>query len=247
MLRYTIGDSLFFAAFKAYATDTTNFRLKNAITDDFFSKFSTVAGQDLTWFMNEWVKQPNHPAYQNSYNTVSLGGGNWRVDFTAKQVQTNTVFHKMPIVIKVSFTAGADTLIRVMNDTNNQQFSFTFNRQPQSVAFDPNNDIVLKTATLTNGIENITSTVPKKYAVYQNFPNPFNPTTNFIFDIPERTFVKIKIYDITGRIVKVLAEQELEAGSYRAGWDASGYSSGVYFYSIEAKNYVQNMKMVLIK
>ena len=66
MLRYTIGDSLFFAAFKAYATDTVNFKLKNAVTDDFTTKISAVAGQDLTWFIDEWVKQPNHPTYQNT-------------------------------------------------------------------------------------------------------------------------------------------------------------------------------------
>lgn len=247
MLRYTLGDSLFFAAFKSYATDTANFKLKNAVTDDFFAKFSTVAGQDLNWFKDEWVKQPNHPAYQNSYNTVDLGGGNFRVDFLAKQVQTNTPFHKMPIVIKVSFAGGTDTSVRVMNDANNQTFSFTFNRQPQTVVFDPNNDIVLKTATLTIGIKNISSVVPKKYAIYQNYPNPFNPVTKINFDIPIRAFVRIKVYDITGKIVTSLVDQELGAGSYETIWDAANYSSGIYFYSIEANNYFKNMKMILLK
>lgn len=247
MLRYTIGDSLFFAAFKSYATDTTNFRLKNALTDDFTAKFSSVAGQDLTWFIDEWVKQPNHPTYQNTYGIVNLGSGNWRVNFKANQTQTNTVFHKMPIVIKVSFTTGSDTLIRVMNDVNNQAYAFNFNRQPTTVAFDPNNDIVLKTATLSVGINNYSSAVPERFSLYQNYPNPFNPMTNIKFDVPKNSLVKIKIYDITGKIMSELVNQELTAGSYETNWNASGVSSGVYFYKIETKDFEKTMRMVLLK
>ncbi len=247
MLRYTIGDSLFFASFKAYATDTTNFRLKNAVTNDFFDKFSAVSGQDLNWFRDEWVMQPNHPAYQNSYNVTDLGNGSWRLVFVANQVQTNTVFHKMPIVIKVSFAGNPDTSIRVMNDLNNQSFTFTFSSQPVTVAFDPNIDIVLKTATLTIGIRNISTNIPKKFAVYQNYPNPFNPVTKFNFDIPVKSYVHIKVYDITGRVVTTLVNQELQSGSYETIWDAANYSSGIYFYSVEANNFSKNMKMVLVK
>jgi hypothetical protein len=59
--------------------------------------------------------------------------------------------------------------------------------------------------------------------------------------------VKIKVYDITGRIVQELVNQELGAGSYETNWDASNYSSGIYFYSVEAGNFFKNMKMVLVK
>jgi len=247
MLRYTIGDSLFFASFKAYATDTANFRLKNAVTVDFFDKFSAVSGQNLNWFRDEWVMQPNHPVYRNSYNVTDLGNGSWGLTFVTNQVQTNTVFHKMPIVIKVSFAGNTDTSIRVMNDTNHQAYNFTFNAQPVTVAFDPNNDIVLKTATMVIGIRNISTNVPKKYAVYQNYPNPFNPVTKFNFDIPIKSSVRIRIYDITGRVVTTLVNQELQPGSYETSWDAANYSSGIYFYSVEANDYHKTMKMVLVK
>ena len=71
--------------------------------------------------------------------------GSW---IQAKQTQTNSVFFQMPIELKISFTTGVDTLIKVMNDMNNQMFYFTFTRQPSSVQFDPDNQIVLKWATL---------------------------------------------------------------------------------------------------
>jgi aminopeptidase N len=247
MLRYTIGDSLFFAGFKAYATDTVNFKMKNALTDDFTAKMGSVAGQDLTWFMDEWVKQPNHPAYQNGYNFTNLGSGNWRINFLAYQTLANTVFHKMPIVLKFSFATGADTTVRVMNDVNSQLFSFYFNRQPTTVLFDPNNDIVLKTATLAVGINNESKVTPDKFAVYQNYPNPFNPMTSIKFDLPKNTFVTLKVYDILGKEMATLINENRAAGSYNVDWNASFYPSGVYFYKLEAKDFTETKRMLLIK
>jgi aminopeptidase N len=247
MLRYTIGDSLFFAALKGYATDTVNFRLNNSVTDDFTTKISAIAGQDLTWFMDEWVKQANHPAYANSYGIANLGSGNWRVNFKAIQTQTNTVFHKMPITIKISFTTGPDTTVRVMNDANNQTFAFNFNRQPTVVVFDPNDDILLKTATLTQGIKNISDVIPDKYNMYQNYPNPFNPTTNIKFDVAKKSLVKINVYDVTGRVISELVNQELTPGKYEVNWNGAGQASGVYFYKIETGEFVKTMRMILVK
>jgi aminopeptidase N len=252
MLRYTIGDSLFFAALKGYATDTINFKYKCAVTDDFTTKISSIAGQDLTWFIDEWVKQPNHPVYQNTYGILNLGSGNWRVNFTANQTQINSVFHKMPIVIKVSFAIGSDSSINVMNDVNNQLFTFDFNRQPTSVAFDPNNDILLKVATLTIGINNISNVVPDKFEMYQNYPNPFNPTTNIKFDIKsefrsQNSEVKLVVYDVTGREIQTLVNEKLNPGSYEVTFDGSLLASGIYFYKIVAGNFTQVKRMVLVK
>lgn len=247
MLRYTVGDSLFFAALKAYATDTVNFKMKNVVTDDFTDKISSVVGQDLTWFIDQWVKQPNHPTYQNGYNIVDLGGGNWRVNFLAKQTQTNTVFFKMPIVIKFSFSTGPDTLIRVMNDVNSQLFSFYFNRQPTAVAFDPNNDIVLKTASLVVGIYNETATSAGKFALHQNYPNPFNPVTGIRFDVPKNSFVSLKIFDLLGREVAVLVNEVKPVGTYNVNWNAEGFPSGVYLCKMQAGDFSDIKRITLLK
>jgi hypothetical protein len=254
MLRYTIGDSLFFAALKAYASDTVNFKMKSAVTDDFTSKFSSVAGQDLTWFIDEWVKQPNHPAYTNGYNITNTGGGNWRVNFLAAQTLANTVFHKMPIVIKFSFTLGADTSIRVMNDINNQLFSFNFNRQPTAVAFDPDNNIVLKTATLVVGINNEANIIPDRFSLGQNYPNPFNPVTKINYDVPNSRgsangslFVTIKIFDVLGKEVAVLVNDLRSAGRYSVDWNAEGYTSGIYFCRMQSGEFLDIKRLMLLK
>jgi aminopeptidase N len=249
MLRYTLGDTLFFNFIKAYATDTANFKYKNAITDDFTTKLTQVAGQDMSWFVDEWVKQPKHPIYQNTYDIVQ-NGSNWNVHFIANQTQTNTPFHKMPIVVKVSFTTGSDSSISVINNTNNQLFTWTFNRQPTTLVFDPNNDIVLKQATTVIGITKKSEKV-YRYSLSQNYPNPFNPSTTINFDIPEKAKVTIKVYDVLGRLVTLLVDAEKLEGSYKANFDGTNLSSGVYYYEINAQgtrsNYNAVKKMVLVK
>jgi aminopeptidase N len=254
MLRYVLGDTVFFNVLHAYGTDTADFRYKNSVTDDFAAKISTDAGQDMTWFINEWVKEPNHPVYANIYQITTNSGSNWTVGFQAKQTQTNSVFHKMPIVIKISFTSGPDTSIRVMNDVNNQIWYWNFNRQPltsNAVTFDPNNDIVLKQGTTVQGIiqaVNNNNQLPFMYALYQNYPNPFNPVTKINFDLPERNTVTLKIYNVLGEVVAVPLNNETKiAGNYSIEFNAVNLPSGVYYYELKAGNYSEVKKMVLIK
>ena len=251
MLRYTLGDAIFFNCLNQYATDTAYFRYKNAVTDDFTTKISTVAGQDLSWFINEWVKQPNHPVYANIYQYTTNSGSNWTVGFQAKQTQTNTPFHRMPLTLKVTFTSGPDTTMRVDNTVNNQIWYWNFNRQPSTFAFDPNNDIVLKQGTTTQGVINgVTSgnELPFLYALYQNYPNPFNPATSINFDLPERNIVTLTIYNVLGEVIAVPVNNETRiAGRYSVAFDASNLPSGVYYYELKAGQYAETKKMVLIK
>lgn len=149
MLRYVLGDSTFFKVLKVYGTDTLRFRYKSATIRDFANLVSEVAQQEMNWFFDEWIYTPNHPVYQNTYSINSTAPGRWVVAFTARQTQTNTGFFKMPLTLKINFADGTDTLIRVFNNTNNQVFSFLFNKQPTGLIFDPNNDIVLKQGTTT--------------------------------------------------------------------------------------------------
>jgi aminopeptidase N len=248
MLRYTLGDTLFFACIKNYATDTTNFKNKGAVTDDFATSISTTAGQDLTWFINEWVKLVDHPIYQNVYQFTN-SGSNWSVGFQANQIQTTTPFHKMPIVLKITFTSGPDTSIRVMNDTNNQAWWWTFTRQPSTFAFDPNNDIVLKQGGTSPGVIGIQNEqqIPFVFELHQNYPNPFNPVTRINYDIPKRSVVTIKIYNILGQLVAQPLNEVKVPGKYTLDFDASTLASGVYYYEIKAGAFSDTKKMVLVK
>jgi hypothetical protein len=97
------------------------------------------------------------------------------------------------------------------------------------------------------GINIISGEVPSEYSLGQNYPNPFNPNTVIKFDIMKKSFVKIIVYDISGREVKRLAEQELNAGKYSVNFDGGNLSSGIYFYSLLAGDFTETKKMILVK
>ncbi len=246
MLRYVLGDTVFFNALKSYATDTSEFKLKNAVTADFVTKMNTVTGQNLNWFFDQWIYQPNHPVYANVYNIVNNGNGTWNVRFTAKQTQTNPAFFQMPVEIKTSFSGGGDTTIKVTNNTNNQLFTFTFSRQPVSVAFDPDNQIVLKTASIIQGVsENISGL--NKFELSQNYPNPFNPVTKIEYYIPKASDVELSFYDIDGKLINVTKSERKNPGNYEYRFDGSGLSSGVYFYKLTAGEFSETKSMIILK
>jgi photosystem II stability/assembly factor-like uncharacterized protein len=106
---------------------------------------------------------------------------------------------------------------------------------------------ITRCTCVVSGINKISENIPDAYSLKQNFPNPFNPQTSIDFDIPKRTIVKINIYDIAGRYVTTLIDNEYQAGSYRVFWDASSVSSGVYFYSMQTTEYTMTKRMVLLK
>jgi hypothetical protein len=97
------------------------------------------------------------------------------------------------------------------------------------------------------GIGNLTGIIPDKYSLEQNYPNPFNPTTNIKFALPKSGFVKLTIYDITGRAINTLLNETKEAGSYSILFNGENLASGVYYYKIESNNFVDTKKMILIK
>jgi len=94
--------------------------------------------------------------------------------------------------------------------------------------------------------------LPEEYALEQNFPNPFNPSTTISFALPEVGKVSLNIYNVQGQLVRTLVSGSYEAGIYNLQWDATNdygvkVSSGIYFYRIQAENYVETRKMTLLK
>jgi len=86
-----------------------------------------------------------------------------------------------------------------------------------------------------------------KYILKDNYPNPFNPTTTISYQIPKNEFVTISIYDMTGREVASLVNETKAAGTYNITWNASGLSSGIYFYKLQAGSFAEVKKMTLVK
>ncbi len=108
-------------------------------------------------------------------------------------------------------------------------------------------NIAFDTTFVPVGIVLNNNELPTEYKLYQNYPNPFNPITKIKFDIVTSEKVKITIFDILGCELATLVNRELEAGSYKADWNATNYPSGVYFYKLETVMYNETKRMVILK
>lgn len=100
---------------------------------------------------------------------------------------------------------------------------------------------------MISGIQPISNEVPGEFKLYQNYPNPFNAGTKFKIQIPKFGLAKLVVYDVLGREVKTLVNQELKPGSYEITFDASNFPSGLYFYKLTANDFIETRKMMLIK
>jgi hypothetical protein len=96
-----------------------------------------------------------------------------------------------------------------------------------------------KNSALTN--------IPTEYLLYQNFPNPFNPITTIKYDIVEIQDVEVTVYDVIGRKITTLVNEQQQPGKYEVKWDATNVSSGIYFYQLKTNDYVDTKKMILLK
>jgi photosystem II stability/assembly factor-like uncharacterized protein len=165
------------------------------------------------------------------------------------------------------------TNVNIIGD-DASSFSNTFNdavtlkpneAQRVSITFTPNTEGI-KNAALEiladigniwislngNGTDQVMSTdepeeIPTTYSLMQNYPNPFNPTTTIQYGIPKDEFVKLTVYDITGKVIKELVNGRKTAGKYSVEFNASSYSSGTYYYKLEAGEYSNIQKMILVK
>ena len=89
--------------------------------------------------------------------------------------------------------------------------------------------------------------VPTTFALMQNFPNPFNPTTEIRYALAEQCYTTLKVYDVLGREVTVLVNQVMPPGAYSIQWNSGTHPAGVYFYRLTAGNYTDTKKMLLVK
>jgi len=133
---------------------------------------------------------------------------------------------------------------------------------PFNIALFPERIVVFENATEAKGIltftfnnpfrkdvpsnENIDN-LPTQYEIWQNYPNPFNSSTSIKYALPEPAYVSIKVYNILGQLVISLVNSPLPAGYHQVTWSADNLSSGMYFYKLQAGEYSQSKKMLLLK
>lgn len=157
------------------------------------------------------------------------------VEFTSDTVSMNNHFVRVPLdtfLYESSFSAYTNYFWRVSAKSNigwGQKSNWW------------------KFSTASTIINKIGSSIPDKFGLYNNYPNPFNPITNIRIDIAKNCIVSLKIYDVSGKQIAEMINGRVEAGSYIFNYNAGNLPSGVYFYRLKTENYIETKKMILLK
>ncbi len=158
---------------------------------------------------------------------------------------TNT---KTPITIKPKDSVAIQVMFKPENNGNyNASFNIrnisSYMGTQQMIA----RQVILKGTTEDISAVNKNNTTPNQYALFQNYPNPFNPTTVINYEIPKSEYVQLKVYDDLGREIKTLVSEIQSPGEYTETLNAESLPSGIYFYKLEAGNFISTKKMILLK
>lgn len=181
--------------------------------------------------------------YNDIYVTRSLDGGNtWS---TPRNVTNTPNVDEMYPTLERFNNGPNDVWVAYQSDELPGSFTFTGSGFAYQTITRPNE--VLKHFTNV-GITNVSSEVPSSFSLKQNFPNPFNPTTNIKFDMIKGANVTLKVFDVAGKEIATLVNNEfVGVGTKQVTFDASKLSSGIYFYTLTAGDFKETKKMMLVK
>ena len=226
----------------SFASDTSIFY---TVVDKFYS-------EPPLWYHEFSLLRVNYRKSQLSADTVFQNRNGFNYNFVPGE--SNTLFVSDSLDLLVSHNYGEDF-----------EFILSFDDRITGLYKKPDSDILyvlttnelfevntqtltstsLKTLPTTNEPE--PSDIPNKVELYQNYPNPFNPVTVISYKLPVNSAVSLKVFDLLGREVTVLVDGRMSAGNHEVTFDASGLSSGMYFYRLEANGAVLTKRLTLIK
>ena len=202
-------------------------------------------GNGDIWQVSVWARQDTNKLVQTSFYLQVFHKRDQDATILSVDTTTSNEWTQLTIV---------DTLVLDEGDSVAIVLDAGMTSGPQQLDSYSYFDLVEaeKIGELVTSVNDFTDLHPKDFTLFQNFPNPFNPTTTISYDLPKDTKVNLKIYNLYGQEVRTLVNEAQSAGHKSVVWngrDNSGtiVSSGLYIYRLEAKNIVQNKKMLFLK
>jgi hypothetical protein len=163
-----------------------------------------------------------------------------------RQAQTTHDYFRMPLELRFNYPAGWDTTVTLWNEAVDEQLlSVTVPDTFESVDFDPHNNI-LDRAWYEDAVAE-SAPVISNFRFCGAYPNPFNSQTVFEFELPKPADVHVRIYNLLGREVAMLAPGIFQSGIGKIRWQADGFSSGIYIAAFQAGEFSAAQKIILLK
>jgi len=196
--------------------------------------------------------------YGNNLQTLMSSTTNGGINWTGSLISSN--FNLRNICFINNNTGWISGESGLMYATTNRGIQWMLQKTPTNIElnnifvndstgwiFGKDGTILKTTSGVISKIIKLNNEIPEKFHLYQNYPNPFNNSTRIKFQVPVNTDIKISLYDMRGRLLKIITDSKYETGVYELIINGDEYSSGVYFYMLSSSNYIQTKKMVLIK
>jgi aminopeptidase N len=236
-LRGVVGDSTFFRILRAYRN---KYQGKSAVTAEFEAVVDSVTGTNMNWFFNQWIYGRGWPKYTHAYRWT---GDSLTLLVYQLQPESNPTY-KMPIQVR-AYAGLSSRTFTIWDSLRTQSFRLPYPMKPDSIKLDPDYWILKQLAQLPPGADSIV--ISNSFRLWQNFPNPFNPTTNIAYSLPSAGFVTLKLFDVLGREVETLFSGSQTIGPHFLTFDGADLPSGVYFCRLQSGSGSQLIKMSLIK
>ena len=237
MLRYVLGDSLFFQAWREYGQEHA---YGTAVTADWQAKLEEHYGESLDWFFQPWIYGTRYPQYWvTTYPDTRT--------FSVDQVQPWPTRFRMPVDI-LWHLSDHDTVITYWVDTTALSETPMPDGASLDGVFDPEHMILCTYEwSIWISAEDQLAPLPEVFQITTLYPNPFNPSTTLTFALPRTSPVNLSVFDLLGREVDHITLGLFPAGVHSYQYDGSRHSSGVYLFRLETDAEAQVAKAVLLK
>ncbi len=244
MLRGMMGDATFFAALLEYRNV---YGFDSANTEQFRDVFADISGRDLDQFFQQWIYGSGHPHFLVNWTSSTIEGGTL-VRVRIEQTQNEPVF-EMSLQLNIEQMFGNQLMV-LENNQRVQHYSFLVNGQVDGVELDPNDWVLCQINY--GGTSDVPDNGTGKARLLANVPNPFNPSTTINYELPVDAQVRISVYDLSGRLVRILEDGSRSAGQHSVRWDGrnaqgSAQASGMYFVRMNAGGTTGIRKITLVQ
>jgi len=252
MLRHILGETTFFQMIQDYHAAHA---YGNVVTSDFVAATEAAYGGSMDWFFDPWLHETGRPDYLYDWLVAPAPTGGMTMTLFLEQVQSESYpIYTMPIDVVITTPSGSETVV-VTNSQRLEAFSIPVTEMPTSVALDPDDWIL---ADFTEG--EVTS-VPgvgspsgpsNTSALAQNAPNPVSigGQTEIAFSLSRQSTVALRIFDVSGRLVRTLVRGSTPAGEHSVDWDARDnqgtlVAAGTYFYQLVGPSGIAERTLVV--
>lgn len=224
-------------AFNIIPTKLNSFNIINPIGNPYYRIFTSPEDTGKILFNWSGTYQDTVIKYKLYFRRL-LGSGEMYMPSSNNGRDTFSV-------VRISFLDSLAQQFGMSGDSTVISFRAKVYNETDSLSSANSTILILRRGTI--GIQNTGELIPSEFKLYNNYPNPFNPSTIIKFDLPKTEFVSMKLYDISGKEISELINEKLEAGSFNFTFNAGHLSSGVYFVRFFTKEYYSTVKILLVK